>query len=74
MEKHQFKFHIIPFISAFILGLGYVYISYGIKNKVVKKPTPYNQETVYKNEDGTCFKVKVDKIECKGIEKEFELV
>ena len=53
--QHRFKFHFIPFITAF-LGLGYVYISNGVKEKVVKKPTPFNQQTVYHNDDNTCFK------------------
>ena len=74
MEQHKFKFHFIPFITAFFLGLGYVYISNGVKEKVVKKPTPFNQDTVYHNQDGTCFKVHVDKTECNGDEKEFEII
>lgn len=74
MQQHRFKFHFIPFITAFFLGLGYVYISNGVKEKVVKKPTPFNQQTVYHNDDNTCFKVEVTETNCKGDEKEFEII
>lgn len=73
-NKFEFQFHVLPFIGAFFVGLGYVYYTVNKKEKVVKKPTPFNNNDIYKDSENNCYKINISKTDCKGDEKEFELV
>lgn len=53
------------FLCAFAVGLFFVYIFQPQPNIVVKFPSPYNQETIYKNEKTkSCYKYNAENVSC----------
>jgi hypothetical protein len=65
MENKTFKFNIVAFISAFAIGILFVYLSSPKQKIIIKYPTPYNSnKIVYKNENDMCYKYDVEEIKC----------
>lgn len=59
------KIQPLYFFLAFAVGLLYCYISKPPPQIIMKFPSPYNAgQVTYKNEDGTCYKIKSDKSSC----------
>lgn len=69
--KHNFKFHFVPFIISFIVGVIYVFISTTGNENIIKVPTPFSND-LYTDYDGECYTVKVEETECIGDEKKFD--
>jgi hypothetical protein len=64
-EEKVFRLNFTVFFIAFALGIFYVYISAPKQKILIKYPTPYNANKVYyQNDDGACYKYKVDEIKC----------
>jgi hypothetical protein len=64
MQK-VFKFNILAFIIAFVLGILYVYLDSPKPKMVIKYPTPYNaKKLTYKGLTGECYQFKASEIEC----------
>lgn len=60
-----FKFNVLSFFVAFMLGIFYVYISSPKPRIIVKYPTPYNADKLlYQNDSGECFKFNIKEVEC----------
>jgi hypothetical protein len=60
-----FRFNIIAFFIAFMLGIFYVYISTPKPRVIIKYPTPYNvNKIMYQNDSGECFKFKMEEVKC----------
>ena len=65
MNERKFRFNIMAFFIAFILGIFYVYISSPKPRFIIKYPTPYNEgKLIYQSESGECFKFKVEEVKC----------
>lgn len=58
------KLHAGYFIGAFALGILYVYLSTPDPHVVIKFPSPYNQDVVYKDQSNTCYKYHADATTC----------
>jgi len=63
----------IYFLLAFTFGLFIVLSLEPQKNVIVKYPTQFNLDDVYKDESGTCWKYKSEETECDGTEIETPL-
>ena len=71
MEKKQFEFYFSVFLISFVIGIIVIFAFTEPKKILVKYPNPINSEkTVYTNENGECYKVKAEEIECNGNERE----
>lgn len=65
MKQKQFRFSIVAFIAAFVVGMLYVYVTAPPVKYVVTYPTPYNVgDVVYKDAANTCFVFDADRTEC----------
>ena len=65
MKEKTFKFNILAFFIAFILGIFYVYISSPKPRIIIKYPTPYNvDKLLYQGESGECYKFKMEEVKC----------
>ena len=65
MKEKVFKFNILSFFMAFILGVFYVYISSPKPRIIIKYPTPYNvNKLLYEGESGECYKFKIEEVKC----------
>lgn len=58
------KFNSIYFIISFCVGLFFVYILTPYPEIIYTFPTPDNQDTIYNNKNGTCYKYKASEVEC----------
>ena len=64
MEK-KFKFNIIAFIIAFLLGLMYVYLAAPKVKNIIKYPTPFNSnKIIYKSYSDMCYKYNAEEVKC----------
>jgi len=65
LKQKHFVFNFITFLTAFAIGIFYVYISSPEKKILIKYPTPYNvNNTVYQSDDKVCYKYKVNEVKC----------
>lgn len=65
MVEKKFKFNILAFFIAFLLGMIYVYISAPKPKIVIKYPTPFNvNKLVYKSDNDLCYKYNVEEVKC----------
>jgi len=65
MKEKVFKFNILAFFIAFIIGIFYVYVSSPKPRIIVKYPTPYNaNKLLYQSDAGECFKFKIEEVKC----------
>ena len=61
----NFKFNVIAFIISFCVGLVYIYFTNNEQKVIIKYPTPMNVgKTVYKDDNGVCYKYHIKKVEC----------
>ena len=58
----KINFHV--FIIAFAIGILYCYLITPTPDVIIKFPTPYNQDIIYKDKTDTCYKYKAEKKEC----------
>jgi hypothetical protein len=58
------RLHIGYFLGAFAIGILFVYLSTPDPHVVVKFPSPYNQDVVYKDTSNTCYKYHADATTC----------
>lgn len=66
----KFQFNIYAFIFGIISGFIVYFVFSEPKEIYVKYPNPFNSnKTVYTNDDGECYKVKLEEIKCNGDEK-----
>jgi hypothetical protein len=60
-----FKFNVTAFFVSLLLGIIYVYVTASIQETVVKRPNPFNShKTLYKSEDGECYKYETKEVDC----------
>lgn len=65
MKQKQFRFSLLAFSVAFVIGMMYVYITAPPLKYVVTYPTPYNSGSiVYKDAAKTCFVFDATQTEC----------
>lgn len=64
MDK-KFRFNIIAFIVAFLLGITYVYLAAPKVKNIIKYPTPFNSnKVVYKSYNEMCYKYNAEEVKC----------
>ncbi len=64
MNKY-FRFNILAFCIAFVVGLIFVYIDSPKQREVIKYPTPYNSnKLVYRSTSENCYKIKAEEVKC----------
>ncbi len=63
------------FILSLAIGLFFVYVFSQSKRKIYVYPTPDNVDTIqYKDETGTCFEFKDEKVGCPSKESEISKI
>ena len=63
----------MAFLIAFSVGLFAMMLKDPVMNVVIKYPTPYNINEVYKGESGDCYKYRMVATECNGSSKEIPM-
>lgn len=56
--------NIIAFLIAFMIGIIYIYITIPEPIILIKYPTPYSLDIVYKDDHDTCYKYLINEIDC----------
>ena len=65
MMTKKFSINFLAFLTAFSIGLFYVFLDTPRPRMIIKYPTPYNAENiVYKGLTGDCYKFKMKEVEC----------
>lgn len=64
---------ITAFLIAFSIGLFAMMIKEPIVNVVIKHPTPYNLDEIYKGESGDCYKYNMVEVECDKYSEEIPM-
>lgn len=60
----SFKFNFPIFLIAFSLGLLYIYIIGPERKAIIKYPTPYNNNVIYKDNANNCYVYESKKVSC----------
>jgi len=58
------RIHAGYFLGAFAVGILYVYLTSPEPRIVMKFPSPYNQDVVYKDQNETCYKYQAESSSC----------
>jgi hypothetical protein len=60
-----FKFNLLAFFIAFVLGMIYVYLDAPKKKLIIKYPTPYNVNKItYKGLTDECYVFDAKEVKC----------
>ena len=60
----SFKFNFPIFLISFSIGLLYVYIIGPERKAIIKYPTPFNSNTLYKDNANNCYIYESKKVSC----------
>ena len=60
----SFKFNFPIFLISFSIGLLYVYIIGPERKAIIKYPTPFNSNTLYKDKANNCYIYESKKVSC----------
>ena len=63
----------IIFMLSFSIGMFIMMISDPTPRIVIKYPTPYNLNNIYKDSSGTCFRYKMKDTKCTANAKDIQL-